>query len=548
MKKYSIGVDFGTLSARAALIDLDDGREVSLCELVYPHAILNGTDVSGVNTTENSEMQLQHPQDYLDALSHTVKGVLADSQVSPDAIVGIGLDFTACTMLPIDADGTPLCFLEKYKNEPHAYAKLWKHHGAQKEADEITLLAQNEKESWLDIYGGKISSEWLFPKIYETLNKAPNVFDDAHRFIEAGDWIVLMLTGQESHSSCMAGYKGLWNKKDGYPKNDFWAKLDTRLSDIVGTKVSENVLPTGTKAGVVDSKGALLTGLCEGTAVAVPIIDAHAALPSAGISDAGKLMLIIGTSSCHIVMSKDGANVPDICGSVQDGVIAGLCAHEAGQAGVGDSFDWFVKNCVPEDYAAKARESGLSIFSYLDKKASEKGIGESGLVALDWFNGNRTPYSDADLSGVIVGLTLNTKPEDIYRAILESTAFGTKSIVDIYEKNGVCVDEVYAAGGISRKNEFLMQMYSDVLGKKIKVTSSTQAAAKGSAIFASVAGGHFDNAKSAVAALSDGIAKIYEPNLNNTEKYKKLYDAYLSLSQYFAKASNIMKSLKSRGE
>ena len=329
MKKYSIGVDYGTLSARAALIDLSNGAEVCVCEYAYPHAILCGRDISNDTSAESLAMQLQHPADYLEALEHTVKKVVSDSGISPKDVVGIGFDFTACTMLPITGDGTPLCFLEKYKNEPNAYVKLWKHHGAQAEADEITALAKKEGEEWLDIYGGKVSSEWLFPKIYETLHKAPEVFDDTYRFIEAGDWIVLMLTGEESHSSCMAGYKGLWNKENGYPKNSFWAKLDMRLSDIVGTKVSENVLPTGTKAGVLCRRGAELTGLLENTAVAVPIIDAHAALPAAGITTAGKLMVIIGTSSCHIVMSENAGNVPDICGSVKDGVIAGLCAHEA---------------------------------------------------------------------------------------------------------------------------------------------------------------------------------------------------------------------------
>ncbi|MBE6571446.1 MAG: ribulokinase [Ruminococcaceae bacterium] len=546
MKKYSIGVDYGTLSARAALIDLSNGAEVCVCEYTYPHAILCGSDISNETSAESLAMQLQHPADYLEALEHTVKKVVSDSGISPNDVVGIGFDFTACTMLPITSDGTPLCFLEKYKNEPHAYVKLWKHHGAQAEADEITSLAQKEGEEWLDIYGGKVSSEWLFPKIYETLHKAPGVFDDAYRFIEAGDWIVLMLTGEESHSSCMAGYKGLWNKENGYPKNSFWAKLDSRLSDIVGTKISENILPTGTKAGVLCDRGSALTGLAKDTAVAVPIIDAHAALPAAGITTAGKLMIIIGTSSCHIVMSENAGNIPDICGSVQDGVIAGLCAHEAGQGCVGDSFDWFIKNCVPESYAKEARDKNISIFSLLDEKAAALSVGESGVIALDWFNGNRTPYSDADLSGMIVGLTLNTKPEDIYRAILESTAFGTKSIVDIYEKNGVCIDEVYAAGGISRKNAFLMQMYADVLGKRIKVTSSSQAAAKGSAIFASVAGGYFESASEAANVLADGIEKTYLPNPENMEKYQKLYECYHALSEHFAKSSGIMKALKSK--
>ncbi len=544
-KKYSIGVDFGTLSARAALIDLENGAEICVSEYVYPHAILNGGDISGNRSAESLAMQLQHPKDYLDALEYTVKNVIKDSEIQPENVVGIGFDFTACTMLPISADGTPLCFLEKYKNEPHAYAKLWKHHGAQAEADEITALAKENDEEWLNIYGGKVSSEWFFPKIYETLYKAPKVYNDTHRFIEAADWIVLVLTGCESHSSCMAGYKGLWNKEHGYPDNSFWAKLDERMSDIVGTKVSENVLPTGTKAGVLNAFCASLLGLCENTAVAVPIIDAHAALPAAGITESGKLMLILGTSSCHIILSEKEVNVPGICGSVMDGVIAGLCAHEAGQVCVGDSFDWFVKNCVPESYLLEAREKNISIFSLLNSKAEKLSVGQNGLVALDWFNGNRTPYSDSDLSGMLVGLTLHTKPEDIYRAILESTAFGTKTIVDIYEKNGVAVNEVYAAGGISRKNAFLMQMYADVLGKRIKVTSSRQAAAKGSAIFASVSGGYFENASEAAKILADDIEKIYEPNLSNTEKYNKLYGIYVSLSEHFAKSCNIMKALGS---
>ncbi len=545
MKKYSIGVDFGTLSARAALIDLENGAEVCVSEYVYPHAILNGGDISQNRSAESLAMQLQHPQDYLDALEYTVKKVVADSKIQPENVIGIGFDFTACTMLPITSDGTPLCFLEKHKNEPHAYAKLWKHHGAQAEADEITALAKDLGEDWLNIYGGKVSSEWLFPKIYETLHKAPEVYDDAQRFIEAGDWIVLTLTGNESHSSCMAGYKGLWNKEHGYPDNSFWAKLDKRMSGIVGTKISENVLPTGTKAGVLNAFGAKLLGLCENTAVAVPIIDAHAALPAAGITESGKLMLIIGTSSCHIILGENGVNVPDICGSVMDGVIAGLCAHEAGQVCVGDSFDWFVNNCVPESYLIEAREKNISIFSLLDSKAEKLSVGQNKLIALDWFNGNRTPYSDSDLSGMLVGLTLHTKPEDIYRAILESTAFGTKTIIDIYEKNGVAVEEIYAAGGISRKNAFLMQMYADVLGKRIKVTSSSQAAAKGSSIFASVAGGYFENATEAAKILADGIEKSYEPNLSNTAKYKRLYESYVVLSEYFARSCDIMKVLKS---
>jgi len=543
VSKYSIGIDFGTLSARALLINLENGAETAVSEFKYPHSIMKDEVFNGKVLEKTSAFQ--HPQDYLDALSYTVKDVLTKSHISANNVVGIGIDFTSCTVLPVKNDGTPLCFLDKFKNEPHAYVKLWKHHSAESESDKITELAKMRKESWLDSYGGKVSSEWLFSKLFETLNKAPGVFEECDRFIEAADWLVWQITGNEVHSSCMAGYKGLWNKNDAYPSNDFWKALDPALDGVVTTKVSENVVPTGTKAGSINDYGAALCGLCAGTAVAVPIIDAHAALPAAGIIDGGKLMIIMGTSSCHIVMSERGKQVRGICGSVEDGIIPGLVAHEAGQACVGDSFDWFMKNCLPENYVREAEKCGKNIFDFTEEKAAALKVGESGLLALDWFNGNRTPFADYNLSGVIVGLTLKTRPEEIYRAIIESTAFGTKAIVDLYEKSGVKIDEIFAAGGISGKSPFIMQIYADVLGKEIKTFESKQAGAKGSAIFASVAGGYFNSLSSAASVLADKVVKSYTPIAPNTEKYGKIYREYLRLSQLFAKEDrNIMKNIK----
>jgi len=543
VKKYSLGIDYGTLSARGLLVDLTDGNEVAVSEFVYPHAILQSEFFTEVKLDNNSA--LQHPQDYLDALQYIVKDILNKTQILPENIVGIGFDFTSCTVLPVTEDGTPLCFLEQYRNNPHAYVKLWKHHSAEKEANEITELAEKEKEQWLSGYGNKVSSEWLFPKLLEIFHKAPEIYDATERFIEAADWLVWKITGTEVHSSCMAGYKGLWNKENGYPKNEFWEKIDEQFGNIIGTKVFENVLPTGTKAGEITAHGSSITGLKEGTAVAVPIIDAHAALPAAGIVDGGKLMLIIGTSTCHIVMSEKQKEVNGICGSVADGIIPGYVAYEAGQACVGDSFDWFMKNCVPEKYMHEAKINNKSIFEYMDEKASELKIGENGILVLDWWNGNRTPYADYDLSGLILGLTLKTKPEEIYRGLLESTAFGTKAIVDLYEKNGIEINEIYAAGGISQKNPLLMQIYSDVLGKPVKVTDSTQAGAKGSALFASVAGGHFRSAREAASVVSDGSKKVYMPDLRSTEKYTILYKEYVKLSEYFGLGTNdVMKKIK----
>lgn len=539
MKKYSIGIDYGTLSARALLIDLETGLEAYEGEFVYPHAILESAFFDGI--TLEKEAALQHPQDYLDALSHLVGEIL--KVAAPEEIVGIGFDFTSCTVLPVTADGTPLCFFDEFKNNPQAYVKLWKHHGGQAEADKMTELAKKENEPWLESYGGKVSSEWLFPKLYETYRKAPEVYAKTVKFLEAGEWLVWMLTGEEIRSACMAGYKAQWNANTGYPPNSFWKKLDPGFGDIIGTKVSEKVLPTGSKAGEVASCGEKLTGLKIGTTVAVPIIDAHSALPAAGVVRPGSLMLIIGTSGCHIVMNEEEKEVPGICGSVRDGIIPGLVAYEAGQTCVGDAFDWFINNCVPEKYAVAARSEGKSVFAYVTEKAKKLAVGESRLLALDWWNGNRTPYADFDLSGMIVGLRLTTKPEEIFRALIESTAFGTKAIVDLYEENGIEISEIVAGGGISQKNALLMQIYADVLGKEIKVTDGAQSGAKGGAIFAAVAGGFFATPESAAEVIADKCTKTYTPKPENTKKYEKIYREYISLSEYFANKNPVMKEI-----
>jgi len=532
MSKFSIGVDFGTLSARAVLLCTENGKELSSSEFVYPHAVMDKTLPDGTPLEKLSAYQ--HPQDYLDALSFTVSDVLKKAEIKPEEVVGIGIDFTSCTVLPVDEYGTPLCFYDEFKSEPHAYVKLWKHHSAQKEADEITEKAIKNKEEWLASYGGKVSSEWLFPKILETLRKAPEVYKNAARFVEAGDWLTSQLTGSDVLSSCMAGYKGMWNKKTGYPSKDFLKTITPEFENIIGAKISENVKPTGTKAGEVSAYGSELTGLNQGTAVSVPIIDAHAALPSAGISRGGQLMLIIGTSSCHIIMDEEEKNISGICGMVRDGVLPSLVAYEAGQAAVGDIFDWFIKNNVPYSYVVEAEKQNKDIYEFLTEKAKNLKAGESDLIALDWWNGNRTPYANYDLKGAIFGYTLKTKPEEIYKALIEATAFGTKAIIDLYENNGIVINEIYATGGISQKNEFLMQIYADVLGRSIKVPFIKQAGATGCAIFASFAGGAYPSVKEAILNMVNSEEKTYIPDSNNTFKYNELYKKYLSLSEYFA--------------
>lgn len=540
MKKYAIGIDYGTLSARALLVDLENGAEAAVSEYVYKHPLLTEADFDGAAPEQSAA--LQDPQDYLDALRSTIRGVLDKAQVDPADVVGLGIDVTSSTVLPVMENAEPLCSLPEFRNEPHAYVKLWKHHSAQAEADAITKIAVERGAPWLELYSNKVSSEWFFPKLYEVFNKAPKVYDAMFRYVEAADWLVWKITGQEVHSACMAGYKSLWKGK--YPERDFWEALHPGFADVIGTKVSTEVQPTGTKAGVVTESGAKLTGLLPGTAVAVPIIDAHSALPAAGIVDDGKLMMIIGTSTCHIVMNREEKKVRGICGSVMDGVAPGYAAYEAGQPCVGDGLNWFIQNCVPENYTLNARSLGKTIFEYLNEMAAKIGAGENRVLVLDWWNGNRSPLADFDLSGLILGLTLKTKPEEIYRAIIEATAFGTKMIVDLYTESGVQIRELYASGGIPRKNPFFMQIYADVLGKDITVAKSQQAGSLGSAIFAAVSSGYFASLPQAAAVLAEKCDTVYHPNLENTKKYERLYREYAELCAYFGQGGNdVMKRL-----
>ena len=541
MSKYVIGIDYGTLSGRCVLVDVNSGDEIAESVLNYAHAVMDECLPNGDKLP--SSYALQHPEDYLDVLKITVPDVLNKANVTADDVVGLGIDFTACTVLPMDENGTPLCMKDEYKDNKHAYVKLWKHHAAQGEADDINELAAKRGEKWLSIYGGKISCEWALPKILQVLREAPEIYENTFRFIEAADWLSLMLTGEETHSAPFAGYKGLWNAETGYPSNDFMVALDSRLDGIVGTKLSTNVLGMDKTAGKIDARGAQLTGLKVGTPVALPMIDAHAAMPALNITGDGDLMLILGTSACHILNSKDVKNVEGICGYVKDGVIPGLYTYEAGQAGVGDIFDWFVKNCVPASYTGEAKEKGISIHKLLREKASKLEVGESGLLALDWWNGNRSVLVNSNLTGMILGMTLGTKPEEIYRALIEATAYGLKVIVEQYEKSGIAIESICAAGGIAQKDEMMMQIYADVLDRDIRIAGSTQAGALGSAIYAAVAANIYTDVKTAAKKLSKSDVKLYKPIKENVMTYKMLYKEYKILHYYFGKENMVMERM-----
>ncbi|RKY87746.1 ribulokinase [candidate division KSB1 bacterium] len=547
-KKYSIGIDFGTESARALLVDVENGEEVATEIYNYKDGVIDEVLPDGKTTLEPL-WALQNPEDYLEALKFTVPATLKKARVKPEDVIGIGIDFTACTIMPVDKNGTPLCMLDEFKSIPHAYVKLWKHHAAQPEADALNEIAWKRGESFLLRYGGKISSEWFFPKVWQILNEAPEVYEKTHKFIEGADWIVLQMTGVEKRNSCTAGYKAIWEKETGYPSKDFFKALDTRLENVVDEKMSRNIYPVGEKAGELTEKMAKSMGLLPGTPVAVGNVDAHVSVPAATVTEPGKMVMIMGTSICHMILEKEKKIVEGMCGVVEDGILPGYFGYEAGQSAVGDIFAWFIENGIPPEYHDEAKKSKINLYTLLENKARNLKPGESGLLALDWWNGNRSILVDHDLTGLLIGYTLNTRPEEIYRCLIEATAFGTKIIINAFENSDVKVNELYACGGLPEKNKLLMQIFSDVTGREIKIAASKQAGALGSAMFGAVAAGKkaggYDSIFDAAKKMAHLKKKIYKPITENQKIYLQLFKEYEKLYNYFGKgANNVMKILK----
>ncbi|MCY7893410.1 ribulokinase [Bacillus vallismortis] len=544
---YTIGVDFGTLSGRAVLVHVETGEELAAAVKEYRHAVID-TVLPKTGHKLPRDWALQDPADYLEVLETTIPALLEQTGVEPKDIIGIGIDFTACTILPVDRTGQPLCMLPEYEEEPHSYVKLWKHHAAQKHADRLNQIAEEEGEAFLQRYGGKISSEWMIPKVMQIAEEAPHIYEAADRIIEAADWIVYQLCGSLKRSNCTAGYKAIWSEKAGYPSDEFFGKLNPLMKTITNDKLAGSIHSVGERAGGLTEKMAQLTGLLPGTAVAVGNVDAHVSVPAVGITEPGKMLMIMGTSTCHVLLGEDVHIVPGMCGVVDNGILPGYAGYEAGQSCVGDHFDWFVKTCVPQAYREEAEEKNIGIHELLSEKANLQAPGESGLLALDWWNGNRSTLVDADLTGMLLGMTLLTKPEEIYRALVEATAYGTRMIIETFKESGVPIEELYAAGGIAEKNPFVMQIYADVTNMDIKISGSPQAPALGSAIFGALAAGKenggYDDIKAAAAHMGKMKDISYTPNAENAAVYEKLYAEYKELVHYFGKENHVMKRLK----
>jgi len=522
MKALSLGLDFGTESVRALLVDLQ-GRERGVAVAKYPHGqIIEALPGSGKKLPTG--FALQDPEDWLVAASRAVRAAMKEAKAMPAQVVGIGVDFTSCTMLPTLADGTPLCAMAKWRGQPLAWPKLWKHHGAVAQTERINAVARERNETWLARYGGIIGLEWFFPKMLETLEKAPRVFDAAEVWLEAGDWFVWQLIGGPAEtlprSACQAGYKAMWSREDGYPSAEFFRALDPRMENVVEEKMPGRILAPGERAGGLCRAMAKRLGLQEGTPVSSAIIDAHAGVPGAGASEPETLVMVMGTSSCHMLNSRVGRSVPGVAGVVRDGILPGYYGYETGQAAVGDAFEW------------ARRLVGVKDFEALSARSAEVNPGAEGVRCLDWFHGCRTPLMNGSLKGMLTGLTLNHGAAHVFRAVLEASACGLRWIVDTLRDGGVPVRRFVATGGLPHHSPFFVQICADVLGQRIEVPAAKQGPALGAAILGALAAGAFADAGSAIRAMAQTVRpRIVVPSKRAKDVYDRIYADYRALAE-----------------
>jgi L-ribulokinase len=527
---FAIGVDFGTESGRALLLDLDSGEELAVGVVPYPHGVID-RELYTTGERLPPDWALQDPDDWILVLEEGLAYVIAEADVDPSKVVGLGIDFTCCTVLPVDSSGTPLCKFEHWRGRPHAWPKLWKHHAAQPIADRLNEVAIERDEQWLGRYGGRISSEWYFPKLIQLWQEDREIYDESYAFIEAGDWIIWWLTGNEIRQSCMAGYKAMWSPEEGLPSREYFEAAYPGF-DTPADKLGRRFVPLGTRAGALQASAAEAVGLPESVAVAVANVDAFASMPGVGVEQPGTFVTVIGTSICDMIVDEREVRLPGITGVVKDGFLPGLYGYEAGQAAVGDMLAWYV-DTFGGTYAER------------EQAAARFAPGETGLIALDWWNGNRTILADADLTGVIVGLTLQSTADQIYRALLESIAFGNRRIVDNFAEYGLPVAEIVACGGIAERSPLTMQLFADTSGLPVHVSAAREIPARGSAMFGAVAAGHFADIGAAVAATRPEVARTYTPDPAAKKVYDQVYEIYRSLYETLGRTrSELLHGLK----
>lgn len=547
MSHYAIGLDYGTNSCRSLIVDLETGRELSTAVFPYP------SGVQGILTDPSSpHLARQNPQDYLDGCEAIIREAIAsatakDSTFDPAKVVAIGVDTTGSTVIPVDAAGVPLA--TKYPDHLDAMVWLWKDHTAYAEAEQITERAREMRPEFLAKCGGTYSSEWWWSKIWHLKNSSPEIFQAAHSFVEHCDWLPAVLSGNTDPSTlkrsvCSAGHKAMFNNDwGGLPDAAFLAALDPALAEL-RDRLYDHAYPSDTPAGTLCEEWAEKLGLPAGITIGVGAFDCHMGAVGAGVKP-GTLVKVLGTSTCDItVAAPDIDDVPGLCGQVDSSVVPGMIGIEAGQSAVGDLFLWLANHLVPEKYGNSLDEK----FQDMGQQIADLKPGQTGLLALDWNNGNRTILTDVRLTGLLLGQTLHTQAHEIYRAYIEATAFGALTIIKRMEEHGIRVDEVVCTGGLSTKNDTLMQIYADVLGRPMKVSASEQTCALGAAMLAAVAAGA-DTLPNLQAKIVSHRSTVYQPKAENTAVYAEIYALYRTLHDAFGntgwtgRLDHIMKEL-----
>jgi L-ribulokinase len=490
----------------------------------YPSGVIDETLPSTGDRLPH-DYALQDPDDWVKVIKQGLPDVVAKADVSADQVVGLGIDFTSCTVLPVTDQGEPLCRMEQWRERRQAWPKLWKHHAAQPIADRLNEVALERHEDFLERYGGRISSEWYFPKLIELWCEDREIYDAAARYIEATDWIIWWLTGRECRQTATAGFKAMWSPEEGLPPTDYFTAAYPGF-DNPGAKLGDTFVPLGTRAGTLRPEVAETVGLPESVAVAVGNVDAWVSVPGVGVKEPGTFVIVIGTSICDMVVESREVRLPGITGVVKDGILPGLYGYEAGQAAVGDMLAWFLDRLVIDSGSYDAFE----------ESAARIAPGETGLVALDWWNGNRTILADADLTGAIFGLGLHTTREQIYRALLESIAFGSRRIMDNFEEYGIQLQRVVACGGIAERSPLMMQLLADTSGREVHVPEVSEIPARGAALFGAVAAGAYPDIGSAIEATRPREVRTYHPDAEAKRTYDRVYEIYRTLYEMLGRS------------
>ena len=542
-RPYVCGYDFGTLSCRITVSDRSTGETVYEAGVDYPHGVIS-QQLPESDVALGLDWALQDPEDYLEVMTQLTR--MALEKVAPEEIAAIGTDFTNCTVVALGADGRPLCMQENFRQTPHAWPKLWKHHAAQPYAKRIEKILTAENVDWFPLYGRNVSSEWLFPKVLQVYEEAPEVYAAAGTFLEAADYIPYWLTGNLVRNSATLGVNAFYEEGRGFPQKDLLEKFSPGFSGVLD-KLTGPVKPVGSRAGTLTPQAAERLGLLSDTVVAVGHGDSEIAAAGLGVTESGSMLMVMGTSTCYQMMHRNKIAFDGVCAIVRDGMIPGLVAYESGQPAVGDTFAWFADNMLPQQYQKAAADEEMNVLAYMDRLCGQLKAGESGLVALDWFNGNRSVLMNYGLRGVIAGLSLASRPEEIYRSLIEATAFGARQIFDSYTQAGVGIEKVYAAGGLARKSPVTMQIYADILNRSITATSISNSSSLGAAVCAAVALeeeiGTYEAFRRVCGRMIHYDAAVYRPDPKAAATYEKLYQVYLELHDFVGKQASMCEAL-----